>query len=131
MTFDCSLCPDRGCCCGIVPLSKEVWEKNQDKKQREVKEIVEIDEEICVICEGAKCVFLNPENKKCEIYLDRPQVCRNYGIGKCDGLSCPYIKPNGKPRTPAMIKRVQRQINHDVDAKIRRVKKWGKNEKEI
>ena len=113
-----------GECCGIVPIPKEIWEKNKHKKQREIEEIKEIREEVYVICEDLKCVFLRKENKKCEIYPDRPQVCRNYGIGKMDALSCPYIKPNGKPRSLAMQRRIQRQINHDVDAKLKRIEKW-------
>lgn len=113
-----------GECCGIVPIPKEIWEKNKHKKQREIQQVMEIRGEIYIICEGAKCVFLRESDKKCEIYSDRPQICRNYGIGKYDALSCPYIKPNGRPRSPAMIKRIQRMINHDVEAKIKRIEKW-------
>ena len=71
--------------------------------------------DVWVICDGLKCVFLNPDTKKCAVYEYRPQVCRDYGIGKFDALSCPYLKSNGKRRTPAMVKRVQRQINKNVD----------------
>jgi len=115
-----------GECCGIVPIKKEIWEKNKQKKQREIKEIREIRDEVCIICEGLKCVFLREEDKKCMIYSDRPQVCRNYGIGINDALSCPYIKPNGRPRSPAMQRKIQRQINHDVNAKLKRIEQWSK-----
>lgn len=124
MTFECK--KNCGECCGIVPILKEVWENNKDKKQREFHKVMEAGGNVYVFCEGAKCVFLNPEDKRCGIYSDRPQICRNYGIGKFDALSCPYIKPNGKPRTPAMVKKVQRQIDRDVDAMMKRVEKWGK-----
>lgn len=117
-----------GECCGVIPIPKEIWEKNKHKKQREIKKITEIRGEVYIICEGLKCVFLRELDKKCEIYPDRPQICRNYGIGKFDALSCPYIKPNGRPRTPAMVKRIQRMINHDVDAKMRRIEKWTKQQ---
>jgi len=110
-----------GECCGIVPIKKEIWEKHKQKKQREIEEIKEIRDEVYIICEDLKCIFLREPDKKCAIYEDRPQVCRNYGIGKFDALSCPYIKPNGNPRSPAMQRRIQRQINRDVDAKMKRI----------
>ena len=109
-----------GECCGIVPIKKAVWEKNLAKAQRKIKEVMEIKEDVYVITDGLKCIFLS-ERKKCVIYEDRPQICRNYGVGINDALSCPYIKPNGSPRSPAMVKRIQRMINKNVDAKMKRI----------
>ena len=105
-----------GECCGPIPINKKLFEKHKDKIQREIKQIVGD----FYLTEDLKCIFLNKETK-CAIYEDRPQICRNYGIGKFDALSCPYIKPNGNPRSPAMQRRIQRQINHDVDAKMKRI----------
>ena len=109
-----------GDCCGVVPIKKEVWEKNLAKAQRNIKEVVEIEGEVYIITDDLKCIFLS-KRKKCVIYEDRPQICRNYGIGFNDALSCPFIKPNGSPRSPAMVKRIQRMINRDVDAKLKRI----------
>ena len=105
-----------GECCGPIPINKKLFEKHKDKIQREIKQIVGD----FYLTEDLKCIFLNKETK-CAIYEDRPQICRNYGIGKFDALSCPYIKPNGNPRSSAMQRRIQRQINHDVDAKMKRI----------
>ncbi len=118
MKFKCK--ENCGECCGIVPIKKEVWEKNLAKAQKKIKEVVEIKGEVFAITDDAKCIFLSKRNR-CVIYEDRPQICRNYGIGFDDALSCPYIKPNGSPRSSAMVKRIQRMINHDVDAKVKRI----------
>jgi Fe-S-cluster containining protein len=108
-----------GECCGPIPISKELFEKHKDKIQREIKQIVGD----FYLTEDLKCIFLNKETKKCEVYEDRPQICRNYGIGKNDALSCPYIKPNGNLRSSAMQRRIQRQIIHDIDVKMKRILK--------
>ena len=120
MTFECK--ENCGECCGIVPIKKEIWEKNLAKAQKRIKEVVEIRGDVYVITDDVKCVFLS-KRKKCVIYEDRPQICRNYGVGINDALSCPYMKPNGRPRSPGMVKRIQRRINHDVDAKMKRIEK--------
>lgn len=120
MMFKCK--ENCGECCGIVPIKKEVWEKNLAKAQKHIKEVIEIRGDVYAITDDIKCVFLSKRNK-CVIYEDRPQICRNYGIGYDNALSCPYIKPNGNPRSPAMIKRIQRMINRDVDAKIKQIEK--------
>jgi len=119
MTWKCR--PDcESDCCGIVPLPKVTVKMFEHLKQRPVKEILEVsDDEIIPFTDDMNCVFLSKDNK-CVIYDSRPPVCRDYGIKP--ELQCPYIKMNGKPRSPAQVKRVQRQINRDINAKMERMK---------
>lgn len=112
-----------GCsqCCGIVPIDRWICKIHEGKQQRKVVEIIgDKNGEVYPFTEDGKCVFLTPDNR-CAIYDDRPDVCRQYG--QCDELPCPYIKKNGNPRSPAQVRRIQRQINHDVDARMKRLGK--------
>ena len=113
MTWKCK--EKCGECCGMVHIPKSTWEKHKHKA-RLVKKFIEIDDsnEVVAIGEDTSCVFL--KDFKCAIYEDRPDICRQYGLS--DELPCPYIKPNGNPRSPAKVKRIQRKINHDIDVPL-------------
>jgi Fe-S-cluster containining protein len=107
-----------GCgeCCGCFSLPKALVEKYADRFQFAFAEVVDFppDEKFC-FTDDLKCVFLDRETKRCVVYDERPQVCRDYG--HVPRLPCPYIKPNGLARRPAKVRRAQRQINNEVDAK--------------
>jgi len=112
---------DCGNCCGCVPFTLEVIEKHKDKFQREVIETLPAGEdEVVVVSNTGMCVFLK-EDKSCAIYEDRPDVCRKYGVHP--DLPCPYIKPNGNPRSPAQVRRWQRIINKQVDSQLKNIDK--------
>jgi hypothetical protein len=115
MTFDCQLAFEKGLCnadcCGPVPIPKELWEKVKAEAKKPFK-LLEIKGEVVPEpIEGLTCIFL--QNKRCTIYNDRPEICRDYGINQW--LPCPFLKANGHLRSFANHKRTQRQINHSVD----------------
>lgn len=69
-TFQCRIgCSD---CCGPVPFSKWEWSKIQDKRK------------------GTRltCPYVN--NGKCDIYEDRPLICRLFGASEVEMLTCPH-----------------------------------------
>jgi len=113
---------DCGECCGTITLNPEIVFKNIGKIQRKITKTIPIgrDEDIYETEDGL-CLFLTPD-KECAIYQDRPEVCRLYGINP--KLPCPYIKPNGNPRSPAKIKRTQRQIDHNINDTLKRMKRF-------
>lgn len=118
MSFRCrEHCSD---CCGPVPFPDATVTKHERLIVRE-RERVRLHGEMVILCEDGLCPFLDREDvqDKCRIYSDRPRLCRDYGLS--DEMPCPWMKPNGKPRSEAMVKRTQRRINHDVDSRIRRV----------
>ena len=105
-----------GECCSVFPISKKLYEKNKNKIQQQPEKITEIDfEKIVPITKDLKCVFLTKENK-CAIYDERPEICKLYGIS--ERLPCPYLKPDGKKRTPAKTKRILRKIKRDQENRI-------------
>ncbi len=113
-----------GCtdCCGPVPFPEETVKKHEDKKQREVTEVVSGGGSIYVLTKDVNCVFLSQEGK-CVIYEDRPQVCKDYGT--IPRLQCPHINMNGNPRSPAKVRRMQRIINHQINDVMKQVSKLG------
>jgi len=132
MTFKCK--PDcKAECCGIIGFSTEFADKHEHLIKKPIKEVsvkafmerssilpdgdsilklVDTAGVVFYIPPELKCVFLD-ENFKCMAYDDRPQICRLYGIHS--DLLCPYMKPNGNPRSPGDQRRTQRKINRDVD----------------
>lgn len=107
MTFKCL----KGCgkCCGPVPIPKDVYERNRHKVRALTDDILETNGEVFVTQEDGFCIFLS-EEKECLIYDERPEVCRLYGISNDPRLMCMFLKPNGKPRSKASIKQLDRLL---------------------
>lgn len=106
-------------CCGIVLIPYSTYLKHKDKVLGIKIQVMEDD--VVFDTPDCKCPFISKKNKSCMIYEDRPLVCRVYGL--CDSLLCPYIKKNGRLRTPAGIRQTQRLINHDVENKLRKIER--------
>lgn len=67
--FECQPgCTD---CCGPVPFSKWEWDQVEDKRT----------------ATGVSCPY--SQNGKCDIYAQRPLMCRLYGTVKGE-LECPH-----------------------------------------
>jgi len=103
---------------------KKDWAKKHEKKAMvQPEEILPFikDDEIVVMTEDCKCVFLDRVNNKCVVYNDRPEICRKYG--RSEDIPCKYIKPNGNPRSPAQVKRVSRQVDKQLTHFMQRLAK--------
>lgn len=112
MTFKCR--ENCGECCGIIPLSSELVKNNKDKFAVQPTEINAGCEDennawCAVITEDWSCVFLNRETKKCNIYEQRPHICRMFGPSHHPSLQCKYSKPNGNLRSLAAQKQIERR----------------------
>ena len=104
---------DCAACCGIVPIKEEIYLKNKDKSQREVRQLLPSLKisEVIPLTEDMFCVFLKPD-KTCAIYEDRPDVCKDYGIKP--ELPCPYITIDGYKRTKREQKSIRKVINKNT-----------------
>lgn len=121
MAFEClSMC---GKCCGCVVLDKKVYENNKYKAFHSVKELKVLSNgDYFPVTADNLCLFLG-EKKECLIYDSRPMICRDFGLK--NELPCPFVKPNGNPRSEAMSKRMLRynaRLLHDARKPIIRVK---------
>ena len=56
-----------------------------------------------------KCPFLR-EDLKCNIYEDRPSVCKEYGSEKVECLTCPFQDKSGRVRAAWETKTIKRRI---------------------
>ena len=107
-----------GCgeCCGCVPLPPEIITKHIQKLQRPVIEILDVqdtDKGVIALTPDRHCIFLSKE-RRCLIYLDRPKVCRVFGLTPT--IPCWYIKPDGRKRSRHDTVRMLRH-NRKVSAK--------------
>jgi len=105
--FDCKkyLCKCKAKCCGPVPFAKKLYEDNKLKIVRPFIEIIEVEgfdlpndnptTMIIAMTVDGYCIFLG-KDKRCNIYDERPWICRNYGL--IPKLRCPYQKEDGSPR---------------------------------
>jgi uncharacterized protein len=71
-TFQCR----EGCtdCCGPVPFSKTEWDSISDKRKAETGTLA--------------CPY--SLSGGCDIYKDRPFICRLFGTAKNPTLTCPH-----------------------------------------
>ena len=122
MTFECK--NNCGNCCGVVPIPKEVYEKNKDKITKKIIDIKQIRDNIYVITKDMFCIFLD-KKKRCMIYEERPDVCKIYGIDM--RLPCPYFKFDGTKRDRLNQITTQIKIDKDIDNKIKMLNNEFKN----
>ena len=113
-------------CCGLVGINKDIVKKHEHLKQREVKEVHQLGNEIYAVTKDGLCVFLS-KDKRCVIYTDRPKICRDFGTSKDKLLQCPYIKPNGNRRSQGKEKRFIRQLNQRLKSEIQNIETSLKN----
>lgn len=112
-------CDACGLCCegiGSPPLlfvSRPGWEEWHPFRIEGMPEelIREIDEHFGGLFRGQepqeRCIWFNPETRKCRHYEWRPQVCRDYELGgdACLALRKPHLKENKEPdcASPARV----------------------------
>jgi len=107
-----------GECCGCVLISRSSWKKYQSRAAR-VDRVVECDKDILPVTTDGMCCFLN-DVRECSIYRDRPPICRIYG--RSSKIPCPYIRPDGSPRSYHETLEIKERINCEVDAGIAMVR---------
>lgn len=128
MTFDCfklhSKC--KAMCCKAAPIEKEIWDRNQDKIVRPVEDKLEflgvdpIEQRknlamVLPITKDAYCPFLN-QDLSCNIYDDRPSVCRKYGSEAHPCLVCPFQDKTGRVRSRQENRGLLRQADKRQEA---------------
>lgn len=126
MEFDCkrqhSKC--KAICCGIIVFEKDFWEKHQDKVTTNPVEIVLFPDSKNVMprTESGYCAFLR-EDHHCNIYDERPDICRKYGDESTPHMSCPYLKKDGTERSRQQRRAIQRIVDKGLEAAGKRCDK--------
>jgi Fe-S-cluster containining protein len=120
--FDCFKCHHKckAACCGVSPIEKEIYQRNLDKRLRPV--IKESDMEPCVIpmTEDSKCTFLK-ENFTCNIYDDRPTLCKKFGDETHAMMTCLFQDKNGRERSRQERRSLERKLDNSQTHAIERL----------
>jgi Fe-S-cluster containining protein len=99
-------------CCGCITFDKALWERNQDKVVKEPVQVLSTPDntQVFPITKDMRCSFLR-EDLHCNIYDERPDVCREYGNESSLDMSCPYLKKDGTPRSRQQRRSIQRVVD--------------------
>lgn len=117
--FDCKkavphIC--KGDCCYVVPFDAILFESLKSKIITQPKRLLNLQGNLILpVTDGGRCCFLK-DNFQCNIYKQRPQICKIYGIE--EDLPCPHIDQSGKLRSKKNRKLMQDKINSSVAGKI-------------
>lgn len=117
----------KAACCGMCPIPADIYNRNLDKiveqpistEYARQPDLEDCNGEMAVskiksckeigyvipITKSLKCCFLN-KDYTCNIYDDRPFLCRKYGDESHHLMSCPWLDKNGKERTRAERRRL-------------------------
>lgn len=103
-------------CCGVVPFEVELFNKyayrSSNHKWTELKLAEDKKGTKFVIAptKDLSCIFKNDQGG-CDIYDERPEVCRKFGGESHPLLRCPYIDKNGKLRSKKETKKILEDKN--------------------
>jgi Fe-S-cluster containining protein len=103
-------------CCGVIDFDKEFWEIHQHKVITKPIKVIPFPDGRTIMpeTESGYCPFLN-EDYHCNIYEDRPNVCREYGDGSTPYMSCPFLRRDGSQRS----RQEKRYLQRSVDKKLK------------
>ena len=97
-------------CCGIVPIPKKTYDSNKHKIVNEPLSILDAEDCYIPITDNQYCPYLN-KDLSCNIYDDRPDVCRKFGDESHPMLFCPVLNKNGQERCRQNRRFVERQTD--------------------
>jgi hypothetical protein len=116
MNFDCKKMHPKcqAQCCGVVPIPKDIYNNHQEKIYRVPMAVIEADDHLIPITSDAYCPFLN-DKFECNIYEDRPPVCRKFGDESHPMLYCPFLDKKGKERKTKETTTILNRVNRFID----------------
>ena len=120
------------CCCGMIPIEKDLYNANIDKI---VTKPVDITEDtfpdpfdkgkekdfLMPRTENGKCCFLK-DDYKCAIYEDRPRICKTYGDESIASLSCHWQDKTGRKRSRQARRLLQRKSLENLNSYLKKKK---------
>jgi len=107
-------------CCTVAIHTASFLSSHTDKSQAIPDKIERHSDNLVTFIKDKKCIFLNRETLKCEVYADRERKCRDYGESKRKELQCPYLSRAGNRRSEASKKQILRMIKKFQDNLMRK-----------
>jgi Fe-S-cluster containining protein len=150
MGFDCDKLKHKckAICCAPFPMEKELWERLKHKAIRKVLEmqefmspvatdkafrdpetprnalhiftITEVDPEV----KAMRCPFLT-HDLKCNIYEDRPYICRKFGDESYIQMKCSYQAKDGRVRSRQETRALMREMGKKGDQIVQKLIQIG------
>lgn len=126
MAFECTRHHPKckALCCRVAPIEKEIFERNIDKIVRPTDRYFEFEGTdplskkklllVLPITEDGYCPFSN-KDLTCNIYEDRPDVCRKYGTEVHTTMCCPYQDKNGRERSRQESRKILREADKGAE----------------
>lgn len=110
----CNIKECKGSCCYNVPIDKSYLSAYRKKIVTPVIRKMDAGGNMIVPItsedlDNNKCPFLT-DNYKCNIYESRPDICRKFGTGKHELLSCAYLGQTSLTRQIETCKDVLKRI---------------------
>lgn len=127
--MDCTKCHSRclaECCSCTSPIPKDIYERNKDKIVTQPLEIMESEgtgqdgkSEIAIVglTEYRQCMFLNPD-LSCNIYEDRPWICKKFGDESHPLLTCSHQSKDGRIRSRQERRAIERTNMKKMEKQI-------------
>lgn len=137
--MDCKACHAqcKAACCGMCPMPLDLFERNKDKivqhpqkvqlwqspdvkgdlsmpSLQEMKDVSNNIDMVLPITKNMKCCFLN-EDYSCNIYEDRPNICRKFGDESHIYMTCCYQSKDGRIRSRQERRSLERQCEGATD----------------
>lgn len=107
-------------CCYTAPIDKNIYQRNFTSSVRPVIELIELDSTtVLPMTTDGKCLFLK-EDLSCNIYNDRPMLCRKFGDESHINLTCAYQKKDGSARGPKDKAKVQKAQSEKLNQFIKK-----------
>ncbi len=122
--FNCktqhSMC--KALCCGTFPIDEEIYDRNKFRIVTEPYREVRFTENnnksfVTAHTESGLCVFLN-KDLSCNIYDQRPLICKKYGDESHALLRCPFQDKNGTVRS----RQERRSVLQNAEKKTLKIK---------
>jgi Fe-S-cluster containining protein len=125
--MDCKKCHEqcKAACCTVFFIPKEIFDRNLDKIVTQPEKI-DVVEDVFLIedlvegrekprprlhivahTEDLKCCFLN-KDLSCNIYEDRPYVCRKFGDESNITMTCSFQAKDGRIRSRQERRKLER-----------------------
>jgi len=96
-------------CCGPVPIKRSVFNANFHLVQRPVEDLMDfVDETVIAKTADLTCPFLSSDFK-CQIYNDRPDVCKEFGSEVHPHMTCSFQTKDGKARSEKETRKIEQK----------------------
>ena len=110
------------CCNDLTPIPKELYEKNVQLVVNKILEIKPLYDALRIQTESGKCCFLNADFT-CNIYENRPELCRKFGDESHPMMKCRWMSKCGRERS----RQDKRMIERSNAKWVGSFNKWATN----